>query len=83
MGLARRRRGARDERRRWQVGLRFEELTWVERGVDAGARDGPLGSSASGEGRAGMRCWWAAGEGGEWVAAVAGRAGHLRRARAV
>ena len=42
MGLARQRRGARDERRRWQVGLRFGELTWVERGVDAGARDGPL-----------------------------------------
>ena len=78
MGPARQRRGARGERRSWQVGLRFGALTRAERGVGAGARDGPLGSSASGEGRAGVRCWWAAGEGGEWVAAVAGRAGQAK-----
>ena len=48
MGPARQRRGARDERRSWQVGLRFGALTRAERGVGAGARDGPLGSSASG-----------------------------------
>ena len=36
------------------MGLRFRALTWAERGVGAGARDGPLGSSASGEGRAGV-----------------------------
>ena len=51
MGLARQRRGARDERRRWQVGLRFGELTRVERDVEcerACAAGGPQEREESG-----------------------------------
>jgi len=36
VGPACQRRGARDKRRRWRVGLRFGALTWAERCVGVG-----------------------------------------------
>ena len=84
MGPARQRRGARGEWRSWQVGLRFGALTRAERGVGAGARDGPLGSSASAE-----RGEWACAAGGPQEREESGSLrlqavrGRLRRARAV
>jgi hypothetical protein len=72
---ARQRRGARDERRSWQVGLRFGVLTRAKRGEHAGRAGADMRGRDVREREEGRRAGWERGRG----AGLLGWCGRARR----